>query len=309
MQVNSDSRATQEYMDFLLGKITQETSEDGPSVIVGPGKIGSMLLDFGKRKGFEDVVVKRGDKIPEDHPGPVYVCTQAADLEAVIAACPENKKDDLVFMQDGMLEPLFQRNGLYGPTQAALYLAILRVGGRPLDGTTSDAPEGLTTVTGKWAEAFAMRMKTGELSCHVRPDRDARRAVMEKAVFTTAYQLVGACYGGLNVGEVAKHHQNDVDAICRELASFIRYTFSVSLFSGLDERLNVYAQKMEFLPCTITEFEFRNGFFYKYSKMAGSRVNAAGLKVEVPDTTPGHTDYLKFAVEEGVITQSMLDEA
>ena len=82
-----------------------------------------------------------------------------------------------------------------------------------------------------------------------------------------------------------------------------------SLFSGIDERLAEYAKKMEFLPTKLgsDDFEFRNGYFYKYAKMAGSRTNAAGIKVEVPDTTPGHTDYLMFALEEGVITQSLLD--
>ena len=70
----------------------------------------------------------------------MYVCVQAADLEAVVAACPDEKKDDLVFLQDGMLEPLFQRHGLYGPTQIALWLACLRVGGKPVDGITSSAP-------------------------------------------------------------------------------------------------------------------------------------------------------------------------
>ena len=73
--------------------------------------------------------------------------------------------------------------------------------------------------------------------------------------------------------------------MARELASFIRYTLSVSLFTG---RLNAYAQKMEFLPTAITDFENRNGYFYRYAKMAGTRVNAAGIKVEVPDTTPIH---------------------
>ena len=39
------------------------------------------------------------------------------------------------------------------------------------------------------------------------------------------------------MGEVAGKHGEEVGAMCRELASFVRYTLSVSLFSGLDERL------------------------------------------------------------------------
>ena len=54
-QVNSDSRVTAEYFDFLLGRNKKNITEDGPSIIVGQGKIGSMLLDFGSRNGYEDV--------------------------------------------------------------------------------------------------------------------------------------------------------------------------------------------------------------------------------------------------------------
>lgn len=309
LQVNSDSRATREYMDFLLGNIKQDVTEDGPSVIVGDGRIGSMLREFGERRKFEDVVVRRGGLIPSDHPGPVYLCVPTSDLEAVIATCPDNKKDDLVFLSDGMLEPIFQRNGLYGPTQAALFMACVRKGGKPVDGTNPDAPDGLTTVSGKWAGALSMRMGTGDLSCNVKMDRDGRRSALERLVFVSAYNLVGAVNGGISVGEVATRRQTseEVAAMCRELASFIRYTLSVSLFSGLDERLASYAQKVEFLPTALTDFEFRNGYFYRYSKMAGQRTNAAGIKVDVPDTTPIHTEYLLYAQKEGLLSQADLD--
>ena len=145
-QVNSDSRATEEYFDFLLGRKKIEETEDQPSVIVGNGRIGSMLLEFGSRRGYNDTLVERGGLIPADHPGPVYLCTQASELEEIIKATPESKKDDLVFLSDGQLEGLFQRHGLYGPTQAALFLAQMRVGGKPVDGLHGGAPEGLTQV-------------------------------------------------------------------------------------------------------------------------------------------------------------------
>eukprot|EP00962_Isochrysis_galbana_P032348 scaffold10611_cov107-Isochrysis_galbana.AAC.1 len=47
-----------------------------------------------------------------------------------------------------MLEPFRQRYGLYENTQAMLWLAVVRTGGKPLDGITSECPEGLTGVTG-----------------------------------------------------------------------------------------------------------------------------------------------------------------
>ena len=93
-QVNSDSRVSAEYMDFLLGKLKFDVTEDCPSVIVGNGRIGSMLLELGQRRGYKDVLVKRGDPIPADHQGPVYVCTQAADVEAVLMPSAEGKEKE-----------------------------------------------------------------------------------------------------------------------------------------------------------------------------------------------------------------------
>ena len=42
--------------------------------------------------------------------------------------------------------------------------------------------------------------------------------------------------------------------------------------------------------------------------MAGTRTNAAGIKVEIPDTTPIHTEYLLCAQEDlKLITKAELD--
>lgn len=308
-QVNSDSRATEEYFDYLLGRTKTEETEDGPSIVVGGGRIGTMLLDFGARRGYEDILVQRGELIPADHPGPVYVCTHASQLDDVITACPDSKKNDLVFLQDGFLERLFQKHGLYDCSQASLWMALMRKGGKPVDGVNSAAPEGLTAVHGKWAGALSMRMGTGGLICREVMQRDARRNMLEKLVFTSAYNLVGTVHGGLTVGEVALKHSDEVGAMCRELASFIRYTLSVSLFAGLDDRLEAYANHLEFLPTSIppSEFEYRNGYFYRYSLMAGTRTTADGRKIEMPDTTPVHTDYLLYAAENGMIDPNLLE--
>ena len=76
-----------------------------PSVIVGGGRIGSLLKDLGTD---EDVVVKRGEPIvPDNFPdGPIYVCTRNDDLEAIVKATPESRRGDLCFLQNGMLGEL-----------------------------------------------------------------------------------------------------------------------------------------------------------------------------------------------------------
>ena len=310
--VNSDSRPTQEYMDFLMGKGPEQETEDCGSIIVGDGRVGSMLYEFGQRKGLDDILVKRMDRIPELEAGgqlvrkPIYVCTRNDDLESILGMCPDARKEDLVFLQNGQLEPFKQKHGLYANTQACLWFAAMRKGAKPLDGITSDG-DGLTTASGKWAGSLARRLETGGLTCNVVGDRDLRRNMLEKLIWISSFMLVGAVHGGITVGEVEEKHKDEVVDIILELASFCRFTLAVSLKVDLEERLCEYARRVEFFPTALKEFEWRNGYFYRYSLMAGKRKNAAGLEYEMPDSTPIHTEYLMLAKEKGLISSAELE--
>jgi len=165
-------------MDFLLGRNQREETEDCPSIIVGDGRVGSMLAEFGARRGYEELLIKRGDPIPELQAGgqlvrmPIYVCVGCEDLEAVVAQTPEARREDLIFMQEGQLEPFRQRMGLYETTQVSAWFRTMRKGGKPVDGVTSECPEGLTSVAGKWSGAVQMRLGTGGLTCSTVNERD-----------------------------------------------------------------------------------------------------------------------------------------
>jgi len=313
--MHSDSRPTREYMDFLLGIAGADgaDSEDCPSIIVGDGRVGGLLADFGARRGYDDILVKRGDPIPELQAGgqlvrkPIYICTRSEDLDAVLGACPKERWEDLVFMQNGQLEPFRQRYALYETTQAILWFAAMRKGAKPKDGITSEAPEGLSCVSGKWSGALKMRLGTGNLACSTVNHRDLRRNMLEKLVWISSFMLVGAVHGGITVGEVAEKHEDEVRDMIRELASFCRFTLSVALKTGLEDRLLAYSKTVDFFPTAIKEFEFRNGYFYRFSLMAGKRTNAAGITVDMPDSTPMHTEYLLAAVERGVLSKAELN--
>jgi hypothetical protein len=75
---------------------------------------------------------------------------------------------DLVFFQNGMLEPWFQSKGLGDADQVLAYFAISKLGEAPVDGKTDTNPEGLTAAYGKWASAVAGRLHAGGLSCKVK---------------------------------------------------------------------------------------------------------------------------------------------
>ena len=60
-----------------------------PAVVVGGGRVGQALLSMGPPGA--DVLVGRGEKVPDDAPGPILVCTRNDDLDAVLDATPKSR--------------------------------------------------------------------------------------------------------------------------------------------------------------------------------------------------------------------------
>lgn len=81
--------------------------------------------------------------------------------------CNLNFIADLVFFQNGMLDPWLQSKGLNDANQVLAYFAVSKLGEPPIDGKTDTDPEGLTAAFGKWASAVAARLHSGGLTCKV----------------------------------------------------------------------------------------------------------------------------------------------
>lgn len=100
-----------------------------------------------------------------------YCCFRSSSKEAF---CHEivysDSLADLVFFQNGMLEPWLESKGLSDADQVLAYFAVSKLGEPPIDGKTDTNPEGLTAAYGKWASAVAGRLQAGGLSCKVRAD-------------------------------------------------------------------------------------------------------------------------------------------
>ncbi|KAI0563202.1 hypothetical protein FGB62_44g125 [Gracilaria domingensis] len=278
MQTWSDPAVTQEYMDFLSGENQREDTTDCQSTIVGLGRIGEFLRSQGDGT---DLVILRGEEIPPDAPGPVYLCTRNDDLEEIIKKCPPEKKDDLVFLQNGMLERFLRMHDCSKNTQANLYFAVPKKGAKPKDGLTETNPEGLTAVCGKWEGAFAQRLEKAGLTCKIIKERDFRRSQLEKLIWISVFNLIGAVHGKIPMGEVANMHVQEVTEMSVELSTMIRFTLTVGMMSDIEKRLIAYAKSVKDFPTALKEFKWRNGFFYDYSMLAKRN----GL----PDPTPMHT--------------------
>jgi hypothetical protein len=59
------------------------------------------------------LLTSRESSIPEtSEPGPIYICTRNDDLDAIIEKTPLTRREDLVFLQNGMLSPYLEKKGL-----------------------------------------------------------------------------------------------------------------------------------------------------------------------------------------------------
>jgi len=232
-------------------------------VIVGRGRIGSLLYELGGRSG---VLVGRDDPIPADVEGPIYVCTRNDALASIIDKTPASRREDLVFLQNGMLEPFLQSYALQDNTMGLIYFAVAKLGEPPIDGKTDVNPEGLTAVNGKWANDFAALLRNGQLSCKVLEKAVFRASMYEKLIWIAAFMLVGTKYG-VTVGEVEQSHRQEVTELIGELKRASE-GLGITFQDGMVERLCSYTRSVSHFPTAVKEFEWRNGFFWDLSKQA-----------------------------------------
>uniref|UniRef100_A0ACD5UH18 Uncharacterized protein n=1 Tax=Avena sativa TaxID=4498 RepID=A0ACD5UH18_AVESA len=255
-----------------------------PAVVVGAGRVGQALLGMGPLGG--DVRVGRGEKVPDGAPsGPILVCTRNDDLDGVLEATPKSRWRDLVFFQNGMLEPWFESKGLVDANQVLAYFAVSKVGEPPVDGITDTNPEGLTAAFGNWAPAVAARLQNGGLTCKVLEKEAFQKQMLEKLIWISAFMLVGARHPGATVGVVEKEYLAEVASLIAELASAAGAERGLSFDEGIEERLCAYSRAVAHFPTAVKEFKWRNGWFYSLSEKA--------LAEGKPDPCPLHTAWLK----------------
>lgn len=253
-----------------------------PAVIIGRGRVGKALHDMGNG---EDVLVNRGERVPLDFPGPIFVCTRNDDLEAVLEATPNSRWSDLVFLQNGMLEPWLQSKGLGDANQVLAYFAVAKLGDRPTDGKTDANPEGLTAAYGKWASAVASRLHTGGLSCKILDKEGFQKQMLEKLMWISAFMLVGARHPGATVGTLEKEYRSEVSSLIAELAEVAAAEKGIVFEEAMEDRLCAYSRAVAHFPTAVKEFQWRNGWFYALSEKA--------LAAGKPDPCPLHTAWLK----------------
>jgi hypothetical protein len=211
-------------------------------------------------------------------------------LDGIVEATPRERRADLCFLQNGMLGKFLERKGLASNTQVLLYLAVSKMGEQPIDGITELNPEGLTAATGKWAGAFAARLKNAGLTCRALQGADYSKAMLEKHIWICSFMLVGALNGGVTVGDVESKHAQQLADVVAELSAAGEQELGVKLDAGVLDRLKAYGRSVAHFPTAVKEFDWRNGWFYELTR--------AAFAASKPDPMPLHTAGL---VKLGVV--------
>ena len=108
--------------------------------VIGKGRIGSLF------ESGDATFIGRNDPIDPDAAGrPILVATRNDALDGIVEKCPENRRKDLVFMQNGYLDNFLKSKGLLDNTQVLLFLSVPSLGAPPADGITTVNPEGYVT--------------------------------------------------------------------------------------------------------------------------------------------------------------------
>ncbi|KAL5825375.1 hypothetical protein ACOSQ3_021438 [Xanthoceras sorbifolium] len=258
------------------------TTKVAPAVIVGGGRVGRALQEMGNG---QDLLVKRGEAVPVDFEGPILVCTRNDDLDAVLNATPPSRWKDLVFFQNGMLEPWLESKGLSDADQVLAYFAVSKLGEPPVDGKTDTDPQGLTVAFGKWASVIAARLHSGGLSCKVLDKEAFQKQMLEKLIWISAFMLVGARHPTATVGVVEKEYRSEVSSLIAELASAAAAEKGITFEEAMEERLCAYSRAVAHFPTAVKEFKWRNGWFFSLTEKA--------IAEGKPDPCPLHTAWLK----------------
>mmetsp|Transcript_7207 Transcript_7207/g.10971 ORF Transcript_7207/g.10971 Transcript_7207/m.10971 type:complete len:335 (-) Transcript_7207:55-1059(-) len=253
--------------------------------IIGGGRIGGMLAD-----GGESTLLGREDTVDPNGEGPILVATRNDSLEGIVEACPENRRKDLVFMQNGYLDDFLESKGLMDNTQVLLFVSVTAKGAEPIDGVTTVNPEGLTAATGEHAQAFADRLAALDLKCNVISAEEYRPAMFEKLIWISTYMLVGAAKECSSVGQAGADHAELVEKVVNELVAAVSAKEGITFSEGVMARLAAYTDVVTDFPCAVKEFEWRNQYFYNLGD----------------DACPTHNELLRECGEKGFLGFELL---
>lgn len=227
--------------------------------IIGAGRVGQALAGIGRKKEVEAALLRRGQHNLLST-GPIVVCTRNDDLRDVLDWIPNDRRSDLIFIQNGMLQTWFAEVGLQEITQGLLYIAVSKAGDTPVDG-------GRSVVTGPHAQSFVTLMNGLGLQCREVTRSEYVLEMLEKLLWNCVFGLLCQVHD-TTVGEIVVHHKEAITRLTGELLAVACEDLVQPLPSEhehieLVERLCRYSLSIEHYKGAVKEWHWRNGWFWE----------------------------------------------
>jgi ketopantoate reductase len=234
-------------------------------IIIGQGRVGSGLSRRAERKRVPHQVVTREagwNLIEGGGHGPILVCTNAGDLTTVVENTPTGRREDLVFVQNGMLDSALGKLDCGDNTRGLLYFAA---SGR---GAEID-PGGDSIFTGQHAMSVANWFHAIALGAKKVTRAEFSNEMASKLIWNCTFGLL-CDVRGVSVGMLVEESREEVDALVAELCAVSNAAIGTTLQSEtVSADLCSYSLSIASYCGSLKQWEWRNGWFVAASRTYG----------------------------------------
>ncbi|MBN2797902.1 MAG: hypothetical protein JXX28_02030 [Deltaproteobacteria bacterium] len=193
---------------------------------------------------------------------PVIVATRNDDLAEVVAKVPVHRRQDLVFIQNGMLRPWLREHTLAQATRGLLYWAVTERGSAGTPGRASPFCGPHAQEVAGWLSAL------GVTSWSVDWARFSYYEV-EKLVWIAAFGPLCERHD-TDVGGVVTDHREALEALTAELNRMCRVSMGVDVpTEHLVAKLVDYSLTIPTYRGAVKEWRWRNGWFVHEARRYG----------------------------------------
>ncbi|MCO4761890.1 MAG: hypothetical protein KC502_10315 [Myxococcales bacterium] len=241
-------------------------------IIIGGGRVGQALETRAAMRGVPCALIRRKtgwEALTADGSGPILVATRNDDLAAVLEKVPAARREDLVFLQNGMLRSWLADNGLTGATRGLLFFAVAKRGDDLTPG--SESP-----FSGPRASAVVRWLQRLDVPAIAVADQQFREVELEKLIWNSAFGLLCERYGA-PVGTIVARHRDELQDLVDEMNRVGGAHLGVSLeLAPLVERLCGFSLGIADYKGAVKEWPWRNGWFVQEALQRGIQTPVHG---------------------------------
>lgn len=248
-------------------------------VVIGAGRVGQALRNAAVESEEPCHLLDRESGwsvLGEPHGTPILVATRNGDLDEVLRRVPVHRHGDLVFVQNGMLQPWLERHHLTEITRGLLFFAVPARGDPPQPGPRPSpftGPHSLAVV--RWLTRIGVPAAPVDWPRFL-------AAQLEKLVWNCAFGVLCQALDA-DVGTICREHRPALEAVVDDLRRVGRGGLNIDLPQGwLVERLIAYSETIPTYKGAVKEWEWRDGWFVEQAR----RLNI---------DTPAHHEWLRKA--------------